>query len=135
MTAMSANDNLELTRGVYAGFAAGDIGKIVALLAPDIHWTEALGGPYGGVSIGPDAVLQNVFMPIGTEWDGYQAIPHEFVASGNTVVALGTYNGTYKKTGKSFTAPFAHVWKFKDGKVVTFEQLTDTAIHQRPLQP
>jgi ketosteroid isomerase-like protein len=131
---MRENDNVELTRGVYAAFAAGDIPGILSIFAPDIHWTEALGGPYGGVSIGPDAVVQNVFMKIGTEWDGYQAIPREFVATGDTVVALGTYSGTYKKTGKSFTAPFAHVWKFKNGKVVSFEQITDTAVHQRPLQ-
>ncbi|MDH5175871.1 MAG: nuclear transport factor 2 family protein [Gammaproteobacteria bacterium] len=132
---MSDNDNVKLTRGVYAAFAAGDIPGILSIFAPDIHWTEALGGPYGGVSIGPDAVVQNVFMRIGTEWDGYQAIPHEFVATGDTVVALGTYSGTYRQTGKSFTAPFAHVWKFKDGKVVRFEQITDTAVHSQPLQP
>jgi ketosteroid isomerase-like protein len=131
---MSTNDHVELTKGVYAGFAAGDIGKIVALLAADVHWTEALGGPYGGVSIGPDAVVQNVFMKIGTEWDGYQAVPREFVATGDTVVALGTYSGTYRKTGKSFTAPFAHVWKYRDGKVASFEQITDTVVHSRPLQ-
>jgi ketosteroid isomerase-like protein len=130
---MSADRNVELTRGVYAGFAAGDIGKIVALLAPDVHWTEALGGPYGGVSIGPDAVVQNVFMKIGTEWDNYQAVPQEFVATGDTVVALGTYSGTYRQTGKSFTAPFAHVWKYRDGKVASFEQITDTAVHSQPL--
>jgi uncharacterized protein len=132
---MSTNDNVELTKGVYAGFAAGDIGAILSLLAPDIHWTEAEGGPYGGVSIGPDAVLQNVFMKIGSEWDGYTAVPHEFVATGGTVVALGTYSGKYKKTGKSFSAPFAHIWKFQGGKVASFQQITDTAVHSRPLQP
>lgn len=132
---MSKNDYVELTQGVYAGFAAGDIGKIVAMLAPDVHWTEALGGPYGGISIGPEAVVQNVFMKIGTEWENYQAVPREFVATGDTVVALGTYSGTYKKTGKSFTAPFAHVWKYRGGQVASFEQITDTAVHAQPLQP
>lgn len=60
--------------------------------------------------------------------------PKEFVAEGATVVALGEYCGTYRATGKSFKAPFAHVWKFHDGKVVSFHQYTDTAVHQRPLQ-
>lgn len=132
---MNTGDIVELTKGIYAAFAAGDADRIVALLAPDVHWTEALGGPYGGVSIGPDAVVQNVFMPIGTEWDDYKAVPREFVATGGTVVALGNYSGTYKKTGKSFTAPFAHVWKFGNGRVVSFEQITDTAVHSQPLQP
>ncbi|MEJ8566479.1 nuclear transport factor 2 family protein [Elongatibacter sediminis] len=127
--------NLDSVRGIYQAFAAGDVPAIVASFAPDIRWSEAEGGPYGGVSVGPDAVLGNVFMKIGAEWDGYAAVPEEFVAQGSTVVVLGQYSGTYKATGKSFSAPFAHVWKFEDGKVAEFQQHTDTVLHQRPLQP
>ena len=128
------NKNTEIIRGVYAAFAKGDIPSVLAVLAPDVRWTEAEGGPYGGVSIGPDAVLENVFMKLGSEWDGFSAVPQEFIADGDTVVALGEYSGTYKVTGKSFRAPFAHVWKFLDGRAISFQQYTDTAVHQRPLQ-
>jgi uncharacterized protein len=125
---------LETVQGMYAAFERGDIPAVLAVLAPDIRWTEAEGGPYGGTSIGPQAVLENVFMKLGGEWDGFSAVPHEFIASENTVVALGNYSGTYKATGKSFTAPFAHVMKFQDGKVVSFDQYTDTVLHLMPLQ-
>ena len=126
--------NLDVIRGVYSAFAVGDIPSVLAILSPTVEWTEAEGGPYGGVSVGPQQVLENVFMKLGGEWDGYSAVPREFVAEGSTVVALGEYAGTYKATGKSFRAPFAHVWKLKDGKAVSFQQYTDTAVHQRPLQ-
>ncbi len=64
-------------------------------------------------------------MKLGGEWDGFAAVAHEFVADGSTVVALGEYSGTYKATGKSFKAPFAHVWKLQDGKATSFlEDLT-----------
>jgi ketosteroid isomerase-like protein len=46
----------------------------------------------------------------------------------------GTYIGTYKATGKSFRAPFAHVWKFSGGRVKSFWQHTDTAVVQRALK-
>jgi len=128
------NENTEIVRSVYAAFAKGDIAAVLAVLSPEVRWTEAEGGPYGGLSVGPEAVLQNVFMKLGGEWDGYAAVPGEFVAEGDTVVALGEYSGTYKATGKSFRAPFAHVWKFRAGKAVSFRQHTDTAVHQRPLQ-
>jgi ketosteroid isomerase-like protein len=128
------SNNLDAVRSVYKAFAIGDIPAVLAVFSPEMHWTEAEGGPYGGVSIGPDGVLENVFMKLGGEWDGFAAIPSEFVADGSTVVALGEYSGTYKATGKSFKAPFAHVWKFKDGKAASFQQYTDTAVHQRPLQ-
>lgn len=127
--------NLDLVQRVYDAFAAGDIASVLAALSPTIEWTEAEGGPYGGVSIGPEAVLANVFMKIGGEWDGFAAVPHEFVDGGSTIVALGEYSGTYRATGKSFKAPFAHVWKLEDGKATSFHQHTDTAVHLRPLQP
>ena len=126
--------NLDVVRGLYQAFAVGDIPSVLGGLAPHVHWTEAAGGPYGGVSIGPGAVLENVFMRIGGEWDGFAAVPREFVAEGATVVALGDYSGTYKATGKSFTAPFVHVWKLEGSKAVSFHQHTDTAVHMRPLQ-
>jgi ketosteroid isomerase-like protein len=129
---MSANT--EVLRNLYAAFATGDIPCVLGALSPEVRWTEAAGGPYGGLSVGPEAVLANVFMPIGAAWDGFSAIPHEFVAEGNVVVTLGTYSGTFKATGKSFSAPFAHVWKFRDGKVASFDQYTDTAVHLMPMQ-
>lgn len=125
---------LDLVQNVYRAFAKGDIPSVLGALAPNIRWTEAEGGPYGGVFVGPDAVLENVFMKIGGEWDNFTAVPHEFITEGSTVVALGEYSAVYKATGKSFKAPFAHVWKFEDGKAVSFQQYTDTAVHQRPLQ-
>ncbi len=128
------NPNAETARALYAAFAAGDVPTVLGGMAPDIHWTEAAGGPYGGVSNGPMEVLSNVFMKLGTEWDGFSAVPHDFVSEGDVVVALGDYSGTFKATGKSFTAPFAHVWKFRDGKVMSFQQHTDTVVHRAPME-
>ena len=128
------NSNLDVVRSVYQAFAVGDIPSVLGALSPIVEWTEAAGGPYGGTSIGPNAVLENVFMKIGGEWDGFAAIPSQFVTDGATVVALGEYSGTYKATGKSFKAPFAHVWKLDGGKAISFHQYTDTAVHMQPLQ-
>ena len=128
------HQNTEIIRGLYAAFAKGDIPTVLGALAPNARWTEAEGGPYGGTFIGPNAVLEKVFMKIGGDWDGYAAEPDEFIANDNTVVALGKYSGKYKATGKSFTAPFVHVWKFQDGKVISFQQHTDTVVHRRPMQ-
>ncbi|HEY8586881.1 MAG TPA: nuclear transport factor 2 family protein [Rhodanobacter sp.] len=119
---------------LYDAFAHGDVPAVLAALAPDVRWTEAEGFPYGGTYVGPDAILQNVFVKLGSEWDGFAAVPHELVADGDTVVALGEYSGTFKATGKRFSAPFAHVWKLNGSRVVTFRQITDTVIVQRALQ-
>ena len=118
---------------LYGAFARGDVPAVLAVLAPEVRWTEAEGFPYGGTYVGPEAVLQNVFARLGSEWQGYAAVPQELVDGGETIVALGEYSGTYRATGKAFCAPFAHVWKFRDGRVVSFRQHTDTALVQRAL--
>lgn len=127
-------DNLKTIRSVYDAFARGEVPAVLAVLAPNVSWTEAEGFPYGGTYSGPEAVLKGVFMRLGTEWDGFSAVPNEFVVQGDTVVALGQYSGRYKSTGKGFSAPFAHVWSFESGRVVRFRQYTDTAVVQRAIK-
>ena len=122
--------NSEIIRGLYTAFANGDVPGVLGALDKDIQWTEAEGFPYGGTYVGPDAVLANVFAKLGSEWNGFSAVPHSFVAEGDTVVALGEYGGTYAATGRRFSAPFAHVWTLGDGKIVRFQQYTDTALAQ-----
>ena len=123
-----------VVRGVYDAFAQGDMPSVLGAMEADIEWTEAEGFPYGGTYHGPEAVLENVFVKLGTEWDGFQAVPDELVEDGDTVVALGHYRGTYKATGKSMHVPMVHVWKLRDGKVHRFRQHTDTAVVQRALR-
>ena len=119
-------NNADVIRGVYSSFALGDVPAVLGLFDPEISWTEAAGFPYAGTYIGPNAVLENVFMRLATEWDGFAAVPDEIVDGGETVVALGNYSGSFKATGKSMRVPFAHVYKLKDGKIVSFVQHTDT---------
>lgn len=132
---MTATENRERSQALYEAFGHGDIPTVLASLDPDVEWIEAEGGPYPGTSRSPDAVLQNVFMRLGTEWDGFTVTPHQFVASDDTVVMIGEYSGTYKATGKSIHIPVVHVWTLRDGKATRFVQHTDTVLFQRALEP
>lgn len=126
-------NNLNKIKSVYDAFAKGDIFSVLGALSSDIDWTEAEGFPYGGTYHGPKAVLEGVFMRLGSEWNGFAAVPHEYIDAGDTIVALGKYSGTYKATGKSFEAEFAHVWKLNEGKAVRFVQYVDSLLVQRAL--
>lgn len=126
---------LDSVKAVYQAFGEGNIPSVLGFLSPEIDWTEAEGFPYAGTYHGPRAVLEGVFMRLGSEWNGFAAVAHEFVDGGDMVVALGVYSGTYKKTGKSFEANFAHVWKVQDGKAIRFVQYVDTLLVHRALQP
>lgn len=120
--------NLEIMQGHYAGSDRKDLAAMLAPLSPTTEWTEMAGFPCAGTFVGPDAVVENVFKVLGTEWDGYGLKVDRLIDGGDTIVAVGTYTGTYRATGKSMTARVTHVWDLKDGKVTRFEQFTDTAL-------
>lgn len=120
-------DNLEIVKSTYEGETSEENGKnLQQHLAADATWTEAAGFPYGGTYTGFEDIAKNVFSRLGNEWIDYKFVPEDYVASGDKVVAYGTYSGTYKETGKYFEARVAHLWKLKDGKIVSFEQFVDS---------
>ncbi|HEX8642625.1 MAG TPA: nuclear transport factor 2 family protein [Allosphingosinicella sp.] len=123
---MSAD--LELVRDLYAAFAAGDVPGVVSRMASDIVWNEAENFPYadGNPYRGPDAILAGVFARLGSEWEGFAAVPDEFLDAGAAIVVLGRYRGTHRATGRSLDAQFAHVWRVAGGKAAAFQQYTDT---------
>jgi len=119
--------NLEIIKSTYEGKTSEENGKNLAkYVAENISWTEAKGFPYAGTYIGLENVTKNVFSRLGSEWIDYKFTPEDYVASEDKVVAFGTYTGTYKITCKAFIARVAHVWKLKDGKIISFEQFVDS---------
>ena len=76
--------------------------------------------------IGGDAIVQNLFMRLATEWDAFTVTPNEFYDAGDTVAVECRYTGVYKATGKSIDAQVCHVWKLSNGKVTSFQQYADT---------
>ena len=118
--------NLETIKNLYDAFGQGDIPSVLKPFDENIEWTEAEGFPYGGTYTGADAIVENVFMKLGSEWEKFSAVPNEFLDAGDNIVALGNYSGKYIQTGKSMRVPFAHVWTLRGGKIVKFVQYTDT---------
>jgi len=120
--------NVDLIRSLYAAFARGDIPGVLGMMSADIVWNEAENFPYadGNPYIGPQAVLSGVFVRCGGEWEGFSAVPEEFLDAGSTVVVLGRYGGVFRATGRAQRTQFVHVWRIDAGKVVRFQQYADT---------
>jgi ketosteroid isomerase-like protein len=123
-----SQSNVELIRGLYAAFAKGDVPTVLGSMSPDMEWREADGFLYadGNPYVGPNAILNGVFMRLATEWKGFAANPEHFHDAGDSVIVTGRYTGVYHATGKSLNAQFAHFWTVKDGKATHFQQYTDT---------
>lgn len=119
--------NLDIIKSTYEGKTSKANGENLAkYVAEDVSWIEARGFPYAGTYIGLASIFKNVFSRLGSEWIDYKFTPEDYVANEDKVVAYGTYSGTHKTTGKYFEARVAHLWKLKDGKIVSFEQFVDS---------
>ena len=118
--------NKEIIEGAYASFAQGDVPAALGAMADDIQWTEADGFPLAGTYVGPQAVLEGVFMRLGEIGDDYAVVPEQFVADGDTVVMLGHYAWKHKSSGEPAVVKMAHVLTLDGGKIVTFQQHVDT---------
>src|SRR5665213_3078398 len=100
--------NKEIIKAAYASFAVGDVPAVLAAMDPKIEWTEAEGWPlYSGTLVGPQAIVDGVFMRLGEIGDNFSVNPTQLVAEGDTEMA--------------------HVWTLDNGKVTRFQQHVDTA--------
>ncbi len=122
-------DNVNTVRQLYNNFASGDIEAVGAAMDENLVWNEAEnfpladGNPYKGFK----AVLDGVFSRIMSEWEYWKLndlVFHEM--TNNKVLVTGRYNAKYKKNAALMDLQMAHLWTFKDGKVVAFQQFADT---------
>lgn len=118
--------NKEIIESVYAKFAQGDVPGVLGAMADDIQWVEADGFPLAGTYVGPQNVLDGVFMRLGEIGDEFSVIPDQFVADGDTVVTLGNYTWKHNSSGAPAAVKMAHVWTLRGGKIVAFQQHVDT---------
>jgi uncharacterized protein len=117
-----------VVRRFYDALGRGDVAAVLSLLDDKGERTEAERFPYfGGTWHGPQAVLENLLKPLAGDWDNFSAQANEFITEGDRVVSLGRYSGTFKKTGRSFSAAFAHIWTVRGDKLAKFNMHTDTA--------
>jgi ketosteroid isomerase-like protein len=125
---------LQIIQDHYAASDRQDLAGMMADLAPDVRWTEAAGFPCAGTHVGAQQIIDKVFKVLGSEWDGYHFKLESLIDGGERIAGIGTYFGTYRKTGKSMQARVVHVWEVSGGKVRAFEQFTDTLLVAHAMQ-
>jgi ketosteroid isomerase-like protein len=121
---------VKIVSDVYEAFGRGDVPTVLEAMDPGIRWHEAEGNPYmpsGEALVGHDAILNDLFMKLGEDWDDFAVLPGSFHDAGDVVVVEARYSGTHRATGKPLDAQVCHIWTLKDGKVTKFQQYVDTA--------
>ena len=124
------SDLIQSVKDMYAAFGRGDIAAILARVAPDVSWE--LEAPaeisFAGIRRGPEQV-KGFFQALANDHADPKLEISDYFSSADGVATFGRYKCTIKKTGKYVDAPIAHLFKFRDGKVIRFVDLTDTAAY------
>lgn len=121
--------NGELIADMYAAFERGDFENVLAVLDPDIEWieTESESLPVHGQFAGPQEVLVNVFAPVPQLFSEFELRPQLWIEAGDDVVVTGRVVAR-SKGGQLLSAPFAHVFTVRDGRVIRTDNFHDTAL-------
>jgi ketosteroid isomerase-like protein len=127
---MNESANTKVVQDAYAAFGRGDITTLLSYMSDDVVWQPVIGTapfvPFSEPRQGKAAV-ENFFRQVAAAEDFSQFEPREFVAQGNTVVAIGHYRAVAKTTTRSFESDFVMVFTLEGGKVTRFREFTDSA--------
>jgi len=127
---MSESRNAQIVKDAYAAFQRGDVNAILNLLTEDIEWEGVKGTegvlPQAGKRHGRAAVQEFFGQVVATtQFDTFE--PREFIAQGDTVVAIGHYTGKAKPTGLAIATDWVMVFAFRGDKIASFREFTDSA--------
>ena len=126
---MSEQENVQRINQIYEAFGKGEIGYIIDQLTDDVTWVSHFKPivPWAG-DLSGKANVPKFFEAIGSSVDVTAFTPGEFVAQGETVVSVGEFGCKVRATGKSSLSKWVFIWKFRDGRVCSYEQFHDPAI-------
>ncbi len=117
--------NTELIKKFYQAFKNKDMKIIKELCDENIEWNTLKGMPHGGKYVGLEAIFDDYFANMLSNFNEFHAIPQEYIESKDQITVIGRYQGVSKK-GKTFDVPFSHFYDIVDNKILKFRQFTDT---------
>jgi ketosteroid isomerase-like protein len=126
--------NLEVVKQCYEKFKQGDLASLLAMFDPHIEFRLAEGHPYqvnGKPWVGGQEITRHFFAKAGTEWENRNVLLGDTLEANDAVVVESRYAGVYKPTGRTLDIQACHVWRLRNGKVVSFHQYIDTARLQK----
>jgi ketosteroid isomerase-like protein len=110
-----AEENLEIVRRMYDGWARGDFTNADAY-HPDVQF-EMPDWPEGASARGVEEMARTWYDALSA-WDDFRAEPLEFLAAGPNVLVRNHIVARGRGSGMDVDAETASVWTLEEGKVV-----------------
>ena len=123
--------NTEIVQGIFAAFQRGDVAAILNVFDDNVEGIEpgAPAIPWAGPRKGKNGAAE-FFRIMGDTTEVLKFEPRKYVASGDTVIALGSWEIRGKSTGKVARSDWALDFTIRNNKVIRWQGYLDTAAEQ-----
>lgn len=136
---MSANENRQLMKDIFAGLAVGDSKLFVATLHDDV--VMRVTGQYSWAQTfkGKASLLQDLYGYFRTRIEGIsKTVPLQIIAD-QEFVAVEAKGDMFAKSGVRYDNDYCLVFRLRDGKIVEMREycdsvLTETALGKYPIK-
>lgn len=130
---MTSNENLEKLQAAYKGWAdsKGKDPDCWLNILSDTVCLRTMGEESPGLAFAEDRFskeeVAGYLTGLAENWDMIQWTPQTFVSDGDTIAMFGQCSWANKATRKIAACRIAHLCKFKDGEIVEFTEVFDSA--------
>jgi ketosteroid isomerase-like protein len=119
--------NVEILKDAYVALSGGDLEAFIELLDPDVEYDASRRTFDAAVYRGPESVREGLSL-ITEQWETLRLQPQDFIVVGDDIVVPVRLVGVGKQSGVETTANAAHVWTFRNRKIIrqtTFQTLAE----------
>jgi len=125
---MSAGENKELIRNMFAELSKGNGQAFLDTLADNVRYTIIGTTRFSGTFNGKQEFVNKALMPVVALLEGGITItPDNFIAEGDYVVTQGRGNSR-TKSGSSYNNTYCHVFRIAGGKVQEVTEYLDSEL-------
>ena len=125
---MDAAASVAIVKQLYTAFARRDIAAILAVLSPDVVWSEPANpfNPAGGTRRGHAGFLE--WVRVGSAAEEVLSLePREFLTNARAVAVVGQTRCRARATGHTYETDFVHLVTLDEcGLVTSFQEFFDT---------
>lgn len=132
---MSAIENKETIRRIYAALETGDRSVFGDSVHPDYAWVLTGRSNWSRRFDGQETVRRDLLAPLFNLFaDTYTARAVNLIAEGDQVVAE-VRGSVLAKSGQRYDNEYCFIFRFRDGKIFEVVEYCDTALGERALGP
>lgn len=134
---MTINELEGQAQRFYQALAAGDRAVLDELLHPQFVGTTTRGLPLnlGGVYQGPEQMRRHFWGTLARHYQARAEIEQIVRVAEDQLQVVGVYTGHGIKSGTPLDARFVHLLRFRGGRLLALEQITDSGAWQAALTP